>query len=99
MSLKNDNLTITKIIDLTWKMLSEDEKISPYVIDQPTTLFDDRCKIFNMSKFNKLHSNIHTKNIKRIDGINSPYLHIGDFFTFFPLHLEDGDLCALNFLH
>lgn len=37
--------------------------------------------------------------MKKIDGIQSPYVYFGSRFSSFGLHKEDGDLCSINYLH
>lgn len=37
--------------------------------------------------------------MKRFDGIQLPYIYIGSPLSSFPFHLEDGNLCAINYLH
>lgn len=32
-------------------------------------------------------------------GINTPYLYVGSKHTVFGAHIEDGDLCSINYLH
>lgn len=32
-------------------------------------------------------------------GITSPYVYVGGPMTSFGIHIEDGDLCSINFLH
>lgn len=35
----------------------------------------------------------------RFDGIQTPYVYFGSPLSSFPYHLEDGNLCAINYLH
>lgn len=92
------NEEIKNIEDLTWKAVKND-KINLYSSDQHESLFSDSCQFGNLNKFTLTESFLHTKSIEFIEGIHTPYSYVGDIFTVFPLHIEDFDLYALNYLH
>lgn len=89
---------IKKIENSTWKAV-KNNKINNYSSDQNTSLFADSCEFGNLNKFTIAESFLHTKAINHIEGIHIPYSYVGDIHTVFPLHIEDFDLYALNFLH
>lgn len=89
---------IKKIEDSTWKAI-RNNRINSYSSDQNKSLFSDSCQYGNLNKFTMAESFLHTKTIEYIEGIHSPYSYVGDIHTVFPLHLEDFDLYAINFLH
>lgn len=94
-----NELTEEEIEDEAWKSLSGGEITGLYGIDNNTTLFSDNCNYMNLNKFTIAESNIHGQNIKRIDGIQKPYVYHGTYLTYFGLHLEDMDLNSINYLH
>lgn len=42
---------------------------------------------------------ISQRGTKYMAGIQTPYLYIGMAMTSFAFHLEDGDLCSINYNH
>ena len=34
-----------------------------------------------------------------MSGVNDPYLYVGSYKSMFGWHIEDLDLCSINFLH
>lgn len=37
--------------------------------------------------------------VKKMQGINRPFVNVGRALTSFAIHLEDGDLFSINYLH
>ncbi len=35
----------------------------------------------------------------KVSGVNDPYLYVGSYKSMFGWHIEDLDLCSINFLH
>lgn len=89
---------IKEIEDLTWEAVRKDE-INKYSSDHNQSLFSDSCTFGNLNKFTMAESFLHTKSIDHIEGIHTPYSYVGDICTVFPLHIEDFDLPAINYLH
>lgn len=100
----------SNIEETAWKNLEQrsrdnvKEKRNPlYVINKQATLFAPD-EPWNFDNFSERHSIIHNERVnvstnQEIEGIQNPYLLIGNRFTWFPLHCEDSDLASINYLH
>lgn len=82
--------------DTVWEKMGE-RKIK-YAMENDFSCFGDFCKTFNWGKLTRDDSLIHKDLVPKCAGINTPYVYVGTPFTVFALHLEDGNLCAINYL-
>lgn len=92
------NGSINRYERLAWKNLGKGGCESLYAIDNPISLFNDACGVMNLNKFSRAESLIH-QGSERMRGIHEPYVYIGSYITYFGIHLEDSDLCSINYLH
>lgn len=92
-------LSTKEIEDTTWEMITSGKNLNLYAIDQDYSLFGDQCEYFNLNKFGPAESNIHSKTVKQLKGIQKPFVYIGDLYTVFAFHVESFNLPAVNYLH
>lgn len=84
-------------------------KGAQYSLNNKFSLFGDSCQIWNLDRFTKKESLIHStkphqkvtrdQKLYKMPGIQSPYTYVGQAFSSFGMHLEDGNLGSINFLH
>lgn len=97
-------MPFTKQADIeneVWSMLTTDLK-STYSISNPFSLYSDTCHQPNLKRFTVAESLVHPLDLTEKDpimGITTPYVYFGSAFTFFGFHIEDANLCSINFLH
>lgn len=85
--------------NLTWEMLSKQEELRPYVVDQVHSFFPKQSKVMNLNEFTYAESFLHAEAIEDIEGIQKSNIYIGQFYTIFSFHLEYFNLGAISFLH
>lgn len=92
------NKTIDEYEEVAWQNLQNGTSESLYAIDNPISQFNNSCEFINLNQFSRAQSLIHQGDIQ-MEGIHTPYLYIGSHITYFGFHLEDSDLCSINYLH
>lgn len=90
--------SINNCEEAAWLNLQNASQQSLYAIDNPVSLFDESCKFMNLNTFSRAESLIHQGD-ELMGGIHKPYLYVGSYLTYFGIHLEDSDLCSINYLH
>lgn len=95
-------LSIKEFEDFYWDQITGHRSLftPKYSIDNHFSLFPNSCDQWNLNKFTSEQSVIHwTDNSVRMDGIHTPYVYVGMSATCFGFHIEDGDLCSINYHH
>lgn len=85
--------------DLAWSILEKGTGISLYSMNNDMSLFDDSCQWLNLNKFTNAESLIHNPDVVNMRGINTPYVYVGSWPTYFGFHIEDANLNSINYLH
>ncbi|KAF0982562.1 hypothetical protein FDP41_011492 [Naegleria fowleri] len=70
-----------------------------YGSDLYGTLFVDPKTPWNLNTLDSVLSRILKKQGITLPGINSPYLYVGSYKSFFAWHCEDLDLYSINYMH
>ncbi len=68
-----------------------------YGADIQNSLMDDTAESWNLNKLDSLVKVAFGE--EKCSGVNSCYLYVGSWKSFFAWHKEDLDLSAINFLH
>jgi len=80
-----------------WKENMDDKSAAPiYGADTLTSITDDDEKVTNIPKLDSLLNNLMKE---KIPGVNLPYVYFGMWKATFSWHVEDMDLCAINYIH
>lgn len=81
--------------DEFWESLGrKDERL--YGIENEISLFN--CEHWNLNKFTPIESLIRNEK-NPMPEITEPYLYVGNLFTAFGFHAEDGNLNSINYNH
>lgn len=70
-----------------------------YGADVHTTLMDDDCEVWNVSKLKSILAEGAEGKDNNIPGVNDSYVYFGMWRATFSWHVEDMDLYATNYLH
>lgn len=82
-----------------WQDLRQNKiKNISYAQDNCMSLFKDDS-LFNLTKLDDYLSNFYLHKKLNHPGINKTYVNFGSAKSVFPIHREDFDLYAINYLH
>lgn len=95
-------MTVPEYEDQFWANMKagvSDSSVPSYATDNQISMFEKSTKYWNLNKFTTRESLIHQDDAPLLFGILTPCVYFGAAYTFFAYHIEDGDLCSINYLH
>ncbi|EJT98514.1 JmjC-domain-containing protein [Dacryopinax primogenitus] len=82
-----------------WRSIGNGGSPAWYGADLKGSLFTDETTFWNVASLPNPLSRLLGTTGRKLPGVNTPYLYFGMWRAAFAWHVEDMDLCSINYIH